>query len=166
MDDRYDRRELLLHLGDVLEAVHCLAATGEWDMAPKGLLATTDSLQDFSILKHVDAGMTAGQFVTKATGALFLWPKELLDTELNRKALAHTLRHDLFAGNPGGWSAFSKEMRAKVSWFGDGVPDRAKPDTEGDDNSAAPVGAVSQQADDAGTGKPLWPWSEDNPPPA
>jgi hypothetical protein len=120
----------------------------------------------FSILKHVDAGMTAGQFVTKATCALFLWPKELLDTELNRKALAYTLRHDLFAGNPDGWTAFSKAMRAKVSWFGDGVPDLAKPDTEGDDKSAAPAGAVSQQADDAGTGKPLWPWSEDNPPPA
>jgi hypothetical protein len=44
--------------------------------------------------------LTAGQFFTKATGALFLWPKELLDTELSRKALAYTQRHDLFAGNP------------------------------------------------------------------
>lgn len=166
MDDRYDRRELLLHLGGVLEAVHCLAATGDWNMALKDLLATTDALQDFAILKHVDAKMTAGQFVTKATGALFPWPKELLDTELNRKALAYTLRHDLFAGNPDGWTAFSKEMRAKVSWFGDGVPDLGKPDTKGDDTSAALAGAVSQQADDAGTGKLLWPWSEDNPPPA
>jgi hypothetical protein len=28
LDDRFDRRELLLHLGDMLEALSCLAKTG------------------------------------------------------------------------------------------------------------------------------------------
>jgi hypothetical protein len=61
----------------------------------------------FSILKHVDAGMTAGQFVTKATCALFLWPKELLDTELNRKALAYRhVIHSTFLEKSGLQSPF------------------------------------------------------------
>jgi cold shock CspA family protein len=38
IDDRFDRRELLLHLGDILEALNCLARTSSPD-APVAQLA-------------------------------------------------------------------------------------------------------------------------------
>ena len=47
MDDRLDRRELLLHLGDMLEALTCLARTGKPDMPVARLAAQQESLQDF-----------------------------------------------------------------------------------------------------------------------
>jgi hypothetical protein len=37
-----------------------------------------------------------------ASGAV----SELLETELNRNALASTVQHDLFDGNPSGWKAY------------------------------------------------------------
>ncbi|SIT51143.1 hypothetical protein BN2476_1020002 [Paraburkholderia piptadeniae] len=55
--------------------------------------------------------------------AFFLWPKELLETDLNRKVLASTVQHDLFDGNRDGWKAYVAYMRKKVSWFGTGLPE-------------------------------------------
>ncbi|EUC20660.1 hypothetical protein PMI06_009922, partial [Burkholderia sp. BT03] len=39
-------------------------------------------------------------FSARVASAFFLWPKELLESELNRNALASTVQHDLFDGNP------------------------------------------------------------------
>jgi hypothetical protein len=41
VDDRFDRRELLLHLGDVLEAISCLANAGQ-PAAPVAELANSE----------------------------------------------------------------------------------------------------------------------------
>jgi hypothetical protein len=54
MDDQFDRRELLLHLGDMLEALSCLAKTGR-AVAPAAQLAKEqESLRtsSFSVRLH------------------------------------------------------------------------------------------------------------------
>jgi hypothetical protein len=53
--------------------------------------------------------MTVVQFGARVASAFFLWPKELLETELNRNALVSTVQHDLFDGNPDGWKALPTE---------------------------------------------------------
>lgn len=51
MDDRFDRRELLLHLGDMLEALSCSTKAG-WPDAPVARLAKErDSLHEFGYLR-------------------------------------------------------------------------------------------------------------------
>ncbi|SIT38821.1 hypothetical protein BN2476_190030 [Paraburkholderia piptadeniae] len=54
---------------------------------------------------------------------VFLWPKELLEKNLNRNALASTVQHDFFDGNPSGWKRYVAHMQKKVSWFGTGLPE-------------------------------------------
>jgi hypothetical protein len=51
MDDRFDRRELLLHLGDILEALNCLARTSRPDARVVQLAQEKDSLQEFEFLR-------------------------------------------------------------------------------------------------------------------
>ena len=65
-------------------------------------------------------------FSARVANAFFLWPKELLETELNRNALASTVQHDLFDGNPDGWNAYVAHMQEKVGWFGKGLPEMKK----------------------------------------
>src|ERR1700746_2338841 len=86
MDDQFDRRELLLHLGDMLEALSCLAKTGR-AVAPAAPLAKEqESLQEFEFLRALAPNMTVAEFGARVASAFFLWPKELLETELNRNA--------------------------------------------------------------------------------
>ena len=114
MDDRFDRRELLLHLGDILEALSCLARTGQPD-TPVVQLATQESLQEFEFLRALAPRMTVSEFGARVASAFFLWPKELLEAKLNRHALASTVQHDVFDGNPDGWKAYVAHMQQKRS---------------------------------------------------
>ena len=123
MDDRFDRRELLLHLGDMLEASNCLSRTCQPDMLVAQLVAQQESLQAFKFLRMVAPRMTVAAFGARVVSAFFLWPKELLEAELNRIALASTVQHDLFEGNPDGWNAYVAHMQEKVGWFGIGLPE-------------------------------------------
>lgn len=121
MDDRFDRRELLLHLGEMLEASNCLSRTAQPDI-PVAQLAEQESLQGFEFLRMVAPGMTAAEFGARVASAFFLWPKLLLETDLNREVLASTVRGDLFDCNPSGWKAYVALMQKKVKWFGAGLP--------------------------------------------
>ncbi|MEX3935820.1 hypothetical protein AB4Y32_29185 [Paraburkholderia phymatum] len=123
MDDRFDRRELLLHLGDMLEASTCLARTGRPDAPVTRLARSQESLQEFEFLRALDPRMTVAEIGARVASAFFLWPKELLETELNRNALASTIQHDLFDGNSGGWKVHVAHMQTKVGWFGTGLPE-------------------------------------------
>jgi hypothetical protein len=49
MDDRFDRRELLLHLGDMLEALSCLGKTGRPDALVAQLAAEDASPVEASV---------------------------------------------------------------------------------------------------------------------
>jgi hypothetical protein len=170
MDDRFDRRELLLHLGNILEALSCVTKTG-WPDAPVAQLAKEEaSLQDFEFLQALAPKMTVAEFAERATSAFFLWPKELLEADLNRNALASTVQHDLFAGNPAGWQAYIDHVRKKVAWFGSELPAMRK------DDSAEPVHDPKEEASPAevstgsvrhaSTGaasKAGWPWTTPRP---
>jgi hypothetical protein len=121
MKDAYERRALLLHLGDVLEALSCLSRSGQRYATLGEAIAREDSLSGFTWLGYIDAGMSPQHVTERATAAFFLWPKTLLDEELNRSLLASVVQHDLFGANALGWERYIKELRKDVPWFAEGL---------------------------------------------
>ena len=81
MDDRFDRRELLLHLGDVLEAISCVANTDRPDASVAQLVNDEKSLQRFAFLRGLAPTINAAEFGKRATSAYSRWPKELLEED-------------------------------------------------------------------------------------
>jgi hypothetical protein len=168
MDDRFDRRELLLHLGDILEALSCLARTGRTGALVRELATEQDSLQGFEFLRVLSPKMTVAEFGARVASAFFLWPKELLDVKLNRNALASTVQHDLFDGNPDGWKAYAAHMQKKVKWFGAGlskIEGAASPEPTLDAAQEtslveASVKAAPPSEWDAPDEKKGWPWPQ------
>jgi hypothetical protein len=126
VDDRFDRRELLLHLGDVLEAISCVAKEGKPAAPVVELAKTADSLQEFVFLKALAPTVRTADFGQRAASAFFLWPKELLEENLNHSALASTVQHDLFEGNTEGWKVYTAQLQKKVKWFGTELPKMKK----------------------------------------
>jgi len=122
----YERRALLVHLGDVLETVFCLSQCAD-DYASIGdAVRGNDALASFTLLGFVDQRMTPRDFIRRASGAFFIWPKALLDETLNRPMLASTVKSDLFDDNAAGWRSYVEERRADVPWFGEDVPEVAE----------------------------------------
>ncbi|MBB5503187.1 hypothetical protein [Paraburkholderia sp. MM5384-R2] len=122
MHDRFDRRELLLHLGYMLEALSCIARTGRPEALVVQLAKKQNLSQDFRFPQTLGPTMTVAEFSAGVAGAFFLWPRELRDAELNRNALASTVQHDLFDGNPDGWKTYAAHVQKKVKWSGMGLP--------------------------------------------
>jgi hypothetical protein len=83
LDDRFDSRELLLHLGDILEAWNCLARTNRQDAPVKQIAQEEDSLQDFEFFRALAPRMNAAEFSAHFVSAFRLWQKGLLEAELN-----------------------------------------------------------------------------------
>jgi hypothetical protein len=168
MDDRFDRRELLLHLGDMLEALSCLTKTGRPDAPVARLAKEHDSLQEFGYLQALTPKMTVAEFSARVASAFFLWPKELLESELNCNALASTVQHDLFDGNPDGWKEYVVHIQKKVKWFGAGLPEITRRVSDEPVHVAAeeasPVEASVVAAPsvewDAPDEKKGWPWPQ------
>jgi hypothetical protein len=121
IDDGMERRALLLHLGDVLEAISCVMKCGHRYNTIGEAYAQEETLASFTFLRQIDAEMTPHDFAKRAASAFFLWPQELLDDELNRNVLAHVVQHDLFAGHQSGWDDYVKDLRVEVPWFGEGL---------------------------------------------
>ncbi|MFP3647285.1 hypothetical protein [Paraburkholderia sp. SIMBA_054] len=126
--DGMERRALLLHLGDVIEAIACVTKCAHRYNTIGEAVRQEESLMTFSILQEVEPEMTPLEFVTRAAGAYFLWPKALLDVNLNRRSLAHLVEHDLFADNEAGWKAYVEDLHADVPWFGRGLGAEHEPD--------------------------------------
>jgi len=57
----------------------------------------------FAILHMVDPEMTPYEFAKRAASAFFLWPKALLEEELNHPLLANLVQHYFFIGHQSGW---------------------------------------------------------------
>ena len=122
MNDAFERRALLLHLADVLEAVNWLV-NHDLDREAVGQLAVTnETLNRLPLLQQVSAHMTSTQFVRAASSAFVEWPRELLEPTLDRKRLASAVRRHLFEDNADGWRAYIAGLRAEVPWFGVGLP--------------------------------------------
>ena len=168
MDDRFDRRELLLHLGDILDALNCLASTSEAGASGARLMQKEDSLQHLEFLRALAPHMTVAEFTRGVGSAFFLWPKELLEAELNRDALASTVRQHLFDGNPDGWNAYISYVQKKVKWFGASLSDSkqdapTEPSQDAADEAgplAARVTAVPAVEVEVRNEKRGWPWPE------
>lgn len=128
MDDSFERRALLLHLGDVLEAIACVMKWANRFNTAGEAVGQEESLMSFSILRMVEAAMTPYDFARRAASAFFLWPKALLDDEIKRLLLANLVQHDLFSGHQSGWDSYVAERRQAVPWFGEGLDQVPEPD--------------------------------------
>jgi hypothetical protein len=137
MDEKYERRALLLHLGGVLQTTSLLMEHERLDETLGELLAAQPLLADVPLLEHAYERMTVREFSAAALRAFCLWPQLLLETSLDRAALATPVREHLFAGNPHGWKAYAASLQSEVGWFGKlaAVPDPL-PDGEGARRSA------------------------------
>jgi hypothetical protein len=139
MDDGIERRALLLHLGDVLEASACVMKCANRFNTVGEAVGQEESLMSFPILRMVDSEMTPYEFAKRVASAFFLWPKALLDEHINRPLLANLVQHDLFIGQQSGWDSYVVELRLQVPWFGahlDAVPE---PDLEASAASWPPI---------------------------
>ena len=144
VQDPYERRALLLHLGDVLETVFCLSQCADEYESISAAVRGNDALAGFTLLAFVDANMTPRDFIRRASGAFFVWPKALLDETLNRDMLANTVKHDLFDENANGWTAYVEERRKDVAWFAEDLPELKE--------TTAPVTEKSRYS--------TWPWPD------
>jgi hypothetical protein len=164
MDDRFDRRELLLHLGDMLEALSCLAKNGRPTTLVARVMQEEDSLQRFEFLRALAPKMTVTELTQRIAGAFFPWPKALLEAELNRDALASSVQHKLFEGNPDGWKAYVTHVQKTVKWFGTGLPgmkaDALAEPAHDAAKDATPAAATLSDKSDAPIEKKGWPWPE------
>jgi hypothetical protein len=79
------------------------------------------SLLEFRYLPALAPKMTVAEFSARVASAFLPWPKELLESELDRKALVSPVQHDLFDGNPDGWKAYVAHLQKKVKWFATGL---------------------------------------------
>jgi hypothetical protein len=168
MEDRFDRRELLLHLGDVLDALNGLTRTSDAETSVVRRLKETNSLQQFEFLQGLSPEMTVKEFTQCVASAFLLWPRQLLDAELDRNALASAVQHNLFGGNTAGWDAYVSYVQKKVKWFGTGLSDREKDapaESSGDvlnevSRVATPGTAAPAPMPAAPVEKKGWPWPE------
>ena len=165
MQDPYERRALLLHLGDVLESVFCLSQCADEYASIGEAVKGNEALAGFTLLGFIDPKMAPRDFIRRASGAFFVWPKALLDETLNRPLLANTVKHDLFADNAKGWDAYVEERRKEVPWFGEALPDTAESAEPAHAASTpAPVPAPQKQKGKAKSEKPsrysTWPWPD------
>ncbi|MGF6734695.1 hypothetical protein OKW50_006867 [Paraburkholderia youngii] len=179
MKDAFERRALLLHLAEVLEAVNWAINHDVNDKTVHELAATNEPLTRFPLLRNVSAHMTSMEFARRATSAFVEWPRELLEPELNRKRLASTVQRNLFEGNAEGWGAYVAGLRAEVPWFGVGLrllresedarssstavfPDRVVAKEVVVDSEAAgnvePVGKEHASVETSQRIYPTWPW--------
>jgi hypothetical protein len=161
--DPYERRALLLHLGDALETVFCLSQCADEYPSIGEAVKGNDALAGFTLLSFVDATMAPRDFIRRASGAFFVWPKALLDTSVNRPMLANTVKHDLFADNAKGWEAYVQERRKDVAWFGDDLPQQAE--SAAPAHEAAPAAKRSKGKGHTAAEKPsryaTWPWPDE-----
>jgi hypothetical protein len=152
MKDAFERRALLLHLGEVLQAVSRLLRYGDTRKTVHELSAANDSLASLRLLTQISGHMMPKEFAQRAADAFLTWPKDLLEFELDREALASAVQRNLFAGNPTGWRAYVADLRSEVTWFGAGVSpaesaEDARADSTAEESGVELASEVSSVAD-------------------
>jgi hypothetical protein len=183
MQDGFERRALLLQMGEALKAAGGGSGKGA----------------GVRVARAAEAILTDTLTLT-VTKAYAPWPALLLADPLDKGALAKSVS-SAFAGNPGVWKAYLKAVQKDVPGFGEGVTvEPAKPEAAvpvepkagkggkkkekkakesssgGRDASSetavtsagtaapeSPVESTSQEAESTSegsveTGKPSWPW--------
>jgi hypothetical protein len=153
VDDRFDRRELLLHLGDVLDAIRQVAGAAQPFSPVAHLASRLPALQALPFLQEMSPRIRARDFLERAASAYASWPRTLLESELDRIELASTVQRELFAGDAQGWQSYAAYVRQKVSWFGlelDKTTRATAPASEPEDEKAS--GSTTN------TTMTGWPW--------
>ncbi|MEI6001885.1 hypothetical protein H3V53_33485 [Paraburkholderia bengalensis] len=180
MKDAFERRALLLHLGDALHAIEAALAADVQRHTLRDLLNVHGNLAAQAWLAAVAPDMTAAEFAKRASASFAGWPALLLAEHVDYTRLALDVRDRLFADDPAGWRAYADAIRREVEWFGDALPaanERAQASEEGSDeaDSATPEAADIERADesvatrresvesgesgdDKGRLYPSWPW--------
>ncbi len=117
------------------------------------LASREPSLQTLPFLQQMSPRMRARDFLERAASAYASWPRALLETELDRIALASTVQRELFADDPQGWASYAAYVRQKVSWFGLELDRTAHASTRVNDRDDE-ISRTSQSS----TMRTGWPW--------
>jgi len=151
MKDAFERRALLLHLGDVLNAMDAVLKRAGNGRSVQQLVQTEATLAAVPLLAQIADRIEPHEFVQRASAAFARWPSALLEEELNHEQIAATVYGNLFIGNAAGWHAYVAVLKPEVPWFGDGVSPKSftdMPTVAELEEGAAPAGqsAVEQHA--------------------
>ncbi|WP_232256320.1 hypothetical protein [Caballeronia glathei] len=163
VDDRFDRRALLLHLGDVLEAASRVTGFGRPNASIAQLARDEATLQQFAFLQSFTPTMTAAEFAGQVASAFCSWPAALLEERLDQRALAVAVQRHLFEDNARGWNTYAAELRKQVKWFAADLPKvkgeraSAEPDANREKALAQAATSVEWGASDEKRG---WPWPQ------
>jgi hypothetical protein len=131
MKDAFERRALLLHLGDVLNVINAALADIGRQRTLQQVIAANGALAGQAWLASLGTDMDAQAFVKSASAAFAAWPAQLLEERVDYAQLAAAVQRNLFADNAAGWRAYVDVMKAEVAWFGDTlVPPQAHAEHE------------------------------------
>jgi hypothetical protein len=122
MKDAFERRALLLHLGDALQATAAALSAGTPRHTLQDLLNTHADLAAHTWLTALSPDIPAAEFAKRASAAFAAWPALLLEEQVDYTHLALAVRDHLFADDPAGWRSYVDALRREVAWFGDALP--------------------------------------------
>ncbi|WP_213303961.1 hypothetical protein [Paraburkholderia sacchari] len=118
MKDAYERRALLLQLGDVLKMLDYIKAHVRDAQTVGDLVRNYEALAGVALLDSVAQTMTVSELEYRALRAFCRWPQLLLDEPLDHGALAAPVRALLFEDNPYGWESWTGSLARDVPWLG------------------------------------------------
>lgn len=118
MKDAYERRALLLQLGDVLKMLDYIKAHVHNAQTVGDLVRNYEALANVPLLGNIAQTMTVSELEYRTLRAFCRWPQLLLDEPLDHGALAAPVRELLFDENPFGWESWTESLASEVPWFG------------------------------------------------
>ncbi|ACC70392.1 hypothetical protein PPMP20_07865 [Paraburkholderia phymatum] len=127
MKDAFERRALLLHLGDALQAIAAALATSAAHDTLRDLRNADASLAAHAWFAAISRDMKAADFAKRASAAFAAWPALLLEEQVDYTRLALAVRSHLFAEDPSGWRSYVEAIKREVEWFGDALPSANEP---------------------------------------
>ena len=122
MKDAFERRALLLHLGDALQAMAEALAANATRATVRDLMNADTRLGSYSWLAAVSPDMSAEDFAKRVSASFAGWPAQLLEEQVDYAQLALAVRGSLFADDSTGWQAYVDALKHEVQWFGDALP--------------------------------------------
>ncbi|AUT59379.1 hypothetical protein [Paraburkholderia terrae] len=127
MKDAFERRALLLHLGDALQTLSTALAADAKHHTVHHLLNAHAELAGHAWLAAVSPKMKASEFAKRASASFAEWPALLLEEQVDYTRLALAVHDHLFADDRTGWRTYVDAMKREVEWFGDALPFAEEP---------------------------------------
>ena len=182
MKDAFERRALLLHLGDALHAIDVALAADARRPTLQHLLNAHAELAAHAWLAAIAPDTKATDFAKRASAAFAGWPAQLLEEQVDYTRLALAVRDNLFADDPVAWRTYVDAMKHDVEWFGDALPsvsdaarideiaNEPQPSAENDAQAVEPADVERarerddtqresiESAESNGRLYPSWPW--------